>query len=432
MNTSRIYSLALVALAALSCADEPAELAGNEGREATIALSLTAVPEEAPGLAGSRALPDPLNVNEGTAPLYVVKDFWLMQFGQDGIRIGTPRYYTMPTTSSTTAVAVVLPPDGQIYKCVLLANTHADAFDITLRAVTTLEGLKTVYKRIRGLEDMYNSGDAAPDLFMNGTIDIDSDTETLTCALYRNVAKLTLEITNSAASGVTITSARLRNVPDRLFYADQLFNGDATPSPSAAQSGLFDLPVDEFELAPGEPVKTLRYYLPRNRQGITGTSAEDQKNLYAPGRATFIEITAVDGAGKPFRYRFYPGANMTNDFNIVPNYHYTLPVVFNTAGVEGDSRVEELGQVQLAESNSYIINPLPGAFQTTYGVPVTRVNRFWGSVDGAAANVLATSTGWEAEVIWQDKANVGLIEFCQADGTVITTGKYEGTGGVSY
>jgi uncharacterized protein (TIGR02145 family) len=35
-------------------------------------------------------------------------------------------------------------------------------------------------------------------------------------------------------------------------------------------------------------------------------------------------------------------------------------------------------------------------------------------------------------VIWQDKANVGLIEFCQADGTVITTGKYEGTGGVSY
>jgi uncharacterized protein (TIGR02145 family) len=84
--------------------------------------------------------------------------------------------------------------------------------------------------------------------------------------------------------------------------------------------------------------------------------------------------------------------------------------------------------VQLAESNSYIIHPLPGTVQTTYGVPVTRVNRFWGSPDGAAANVLSSTTGWEAEVIWQDKAGEGLIDFCESNGTILTTGKYEGTG----
>jgi hypothetical protein len=434
MNTSRICSLALAALAALSCADEPADLAGNEGIETTIALSLTAAPET-PGLAGSRALPDPLEVNEGTGPGYVVEDFWLLQFDQDGYRLGAPRYYLMPSMASSTAVAVIIPPVGKIYKCVLIANTHSDAFHATLGSVTTLEGLKTVYKRIWNLEDLYNATDDAPDLLMNGTVNVTSSTTSLTCALYRNVAKLTLTLTNDSGSGVTITSVQLRNVPDRLFYADRLLDGAATPSPSPAQSGLFDLPVDEFELAPDAPVKTLRYYLPRNRQGTTGTSTEAQKNLLAPGRATYIEIMAVtagaieDGGGKPLRYRFYPGANMTNDFNIVPNFRYTLPVVFNTAGAVGDSRVENLGQVQLAEANSYILNPLAGAVQTTYGVPVTRVNKFWRSVDGGVpGGVLADNTPWVAEVIWQDGgAGVELIKFCEASGA-FTGDTYAGTG----
>ncbi|MDR2130305.1 MAG: fibrobacter succinogenes major paralogous domain-containing protein, partial [Odoribacteraceae bacterium] len=132
--------------------------------------------------------------------------------------------------------------------------------------------------------------------------------------------------------------------------------------------------------------------------------------------------------GKPLRYRFYPGANMTNDFNIVPNFHYTLPIIFHTAGAEQDSRVENLGQVQLAESNSYIISPLTGNVQATYGVPVFRVNTFWKSVDGTGSTAITPTTEWEAEVIWQDKAGEGLINFCESSGTVIAAGKYAGTG----
>jgi uncharacterized protein (TIGR02145 family) len=402
---------------------------GNEGREATIALSLTAVPEEAPGLAGSRALPDPLDVDEGTGNSYIVKDFWLLQFNENGQRVGSPRYYLMTTMSSTTAVAVLLPPVNETYQCVLIANTHSDALANALGSVTTLAELKTVYKRIWSLDDLYNADGSASDLFMNGTVDVTSATTALTCALYRNVAKLTLTLNNTATSGMTITSVRLRNVPDRLFYFDRLFDGAAPPSPSAAQSGVLDLPADEFDLFPGSAVKTLRYYLPRNRQGTTGASTEAGKNVGAPGRATYIEIMAeTTTGGKPLRYRFYPGANMTNDFNIEPNYHYTLPVVFTTAGAEGDSRVENLGQVQLAESNSYIINPLAGAVQTTYGVPVGRINKFWGSVDGTKSPAIAPGTEWEAEVIWQDKAGGKLIDFCESSGTVIAAGKYAGTG----
>ncbi|MDR2130652.1 MAG: DUF4906 domain-containing protein [Odoribacteraceae bacterium] len=436
MNISRICSLALVALAALSCADEPVGSTGNEGLETTIALSLAAVPEEAPGLAGTRALPDPLEVEEGTAPGYIVKDFWMLQFNENGVRIGAPRYYTMPALTSTTAVAVVLPPANTTYQCVLIANTHSESLGTTLGAVTTLAGLATVHERLHGLADLYNPADTPPDLLMNGTVNVTSSTTSLECTLYRNVAKLTLTINNTAASGVTITSARLRNVPNRLFYADRLLDGATPPSPTPAQSGVFDLPVDTLDLAPGAAVETLRYYLPRNRQGTTGASTEAGKNVDAPARATYVEIMAVtagaieDGGGKPLRYRFYPGANMTNDFNIVPNYHYTLPVVFNTAGdVAQDSRVENLGQVQLAGANSYIINPLPGAVQTTYGVPVDRVNRFWGSPDGGVpGGVLSDNTGWVAEVIWQDGgAGVELIKFCEASG-VPSGDRYAGTG----
>ncbi|MDR2129574.1 MAG: DUF4906 domain-containing protein [Odoribacteraceae bacterium] len=426
MNTSRICSLALAALAILSCADEPLDPTGNEERETTIALSLTAAPE-IPGMSGTRALPAEGTVEEGITAGYIVKDFWLLQFDERGYRVGPPRYYTMPTTGSTTAVAVIKPTSGR-YKCVLLANTHSNALGTALGPINSLDDLKTIHKRIWRLEDMYNAGGLAPDLFMNGTVDVTSDTKTLTCALYRNVAKLTLTLTNNSGSGVTIASVQLRNVPDRLFYADRLFDGAAPPSPSPAQSGAIDLPVEPCAVAANSS-KTLRYYLPRNCQGTTGTSTEAQKNMYAPGRATYIEIMAVTNSGcKPLRYRFYPGANMTNDFNIVPNFHYTLPIVFSSAGAEGDSRVENLGKVQLVESNSYLINPLSGNVQTTYGVPVTRINKFWGSPDGAAANMLAPDTGWEAEVIWQDKAGAGLIDFCEATGTILTTGKYEGTG----
>ncbi|MDR2131599.1 MAG: FimB/Mfa2 family fimbrial subunit, partial [Odoribacteraceae bacterium] len=300
MNTSRICSLALAALAALSCADEPVGSTGNEGIETTIALSLTAAPE-LPGLAGTRALEEP--VNEGTGPGYIVEDFWLLQFNENGQRLGSPRYYTMPTVTSTTAVAVIIPPAGKIYRCVLLANIHSDAFNTVLGPVITLADLKTVYKRLSKLKDMYNAGGLDPDLLMNGTVDVTSTTTSLTCALYRTVAKLTLTLNNTATSGVTITSVQLRNVPDRLFYVDRLLDGDAPPSPSPAQSDVFDLPVDTLDLAPGDAVETLRYYLPRNRQGTTGASTEAGKNVGAPGRATYVEIMAVtagaieDGGG---------------------------------------------------------------------------------------------------------------------------------------
>ena len=434
MNILRNCFLALSLLTAVSCTKEPHDVPGttDEGREAVIGFSISAVPE-AVGMPKSRAIEDG-KVDEGTDADYQVTDFWLLQYNQNGVQIGSPRYYEMSdfADDETMALPVILPTEaGVTYLCAVIANTHAPAFSSTLSSATTLEKLKTVYKNISNADDMYEGvSDTAGDLLMNGTAEVTSSTTTLDCQLYRNVAKLTLQLTNKEGSGVKITSVQLRNVPDRVFYADRLYDGADAPSPTIDESGFVDLPIEACELTAGEEMKELVYYLPRNCRGTSGADRESNKNVDAPAYATYLEIMAEDAERlTPLRYRFYLGQNMTNDFNIVPNHHYTLPITIADKGdATTDNRVEDMGEVELAESNSYIINPTSGEAQTIYAVPITRINKFWRSADGDGTEPVNTSTQWVAEVIWQDQPT-RMINFCSADGSVAENNtSYEGQG----
>lgn len=344
-----------------------------------VGVSLRAVPESN-GMPSSRAITD--DIEEGTAPDYEVTDFWLLEYNDRGLMIGSPRYYVMSEFSDGMAVPIILPPAGTEYKCVVLANTHSEGFSATLGNATTLEKLKVLCKNIRTQQDMYNAG--TNDLLMNCVVPVTSATSALDCQLYRNIAKLTLRLTNKEGSNVQINSVQLRNVPDRQFYVDQLYADASAPSPTAAEAGFIDWEVEDCQIAAGEPMKTLVFYLPRNCRGENGSSLESQKNVDAPVYATFLEIMAEDATRHtPLRYRFYLGQNMTNDFNIIPNRHYVLPITISDKGdASADNRVEDMGEVELAESNSYLINPLKGDVQTLYSVPITRINKFWGSSDG--------------------------------------------------
>lgn len=110
-----------------------------------------------------------------------------------------------------------------------------------------------------------------------------------------------------------------------------------------------------------------------------------------------------------------------------------LPITISDKGdASADNRVEDMGEVELAESNSYLINPLKGDVQTLYSVPITRINKFWGSSDGLLDltddNTLSATTEWVAEVIWQDQP-MRLINFCSKDGSVADGNTdYSGTG----
>lgn len=374
----------------------------------------------------------PGSVEEGTDPEYKVSDFWLIQYNHLGEQISSARYYEKSEfESGTLSVPVILPADGITYKCVIIANTHSEGFGTTLKTATTLDKLRALYREITVQNDFsITAADGKRDLLMNCVVDITSATTELNCDLYRNIAKLTLTLTNDAKSNVTIKSVQLRNVPNRLFYADQVYNDDATPSPTVQESGFIDMEIEACELpAGGEPVD-LVYYLPRNRRGASGADRIEDKNRNAPDYATFVEIMAEDAtAHTPLRYRFYLGRNMTNDFNIIPNHHYKLPVTILTKGdADADSRVEDMSHVELASANSYIVNPANSEAQTVYSVPIVRINQFWRheAEEWKIDPPIGPDTKWVAEVIWQDQAK-RLITFCSADG-LSAADTYAGTG----
>lgn len=440
-KTLRQGFAALLLLAAAACTEEIPDTGttGTGGRQATVSLSVSAAPIGA-GMPGTRAIPD--DIDEGTDKDYKVEDFWLMEYDDKGYIIGTPQYFEWEDLSDgETAIPIILPTDDETeYQCVVVANTHNKVFEAAIGDASTIDKLKRLGRKIEGPDDLYDKG--GKDLLMNCVMPVTSATDRLDCKLYRNVAKLTLTLKNNAGSGVRLNTVQLCNVADRLCYANRLYEGAPTPSPTTSEAGFISwkaeaVGADEDGIDEGEE-QTLVYYLPRNCRGTNSSTLPIQKNNDAPEYATYIEIMAEDlDTHMPVRYRFYPGKNMTNDFNIVPNLHYILPITIAGKGDAGsDSRVEDLGNLELKESNCYIVNPLNGSAQQLYSVPITRINQFWGSPDGKIAvnddgeqmdNTISTNTVWVAEVIWQD-APTRLIDFCDEDGSILPGNTYESTG----
>ena len=425
--------LGLASLVVASCTKEPdmCRDAAGGGREAMVSLRFDVAPET-PGMASSKAVTD--EVNEGTDANYKVTDFWLLEYDHQGNKIMEPRYYVMADLNANFHLPIVLPMnDTTTYTCVVIANTHADALGATLSQATTLEKLKTVSGSVEALDQVYGTtSNGTYDLPMSCTVSVTRSMTTLSCMLYRNVAKLTLKLKNRANSGMKITSVQWRNIPNKMFYADRLYDDASEVVPSTSLSGFiswsretFDTPLQSTSLE--DATRELVYYLPRNCRGTKASSGGfSLKNNDAPQYATCLDIMAVNGGGKPFRYRFYPGSNMTDNFDIVPNCHYTLPVIIAGEGdAVADSRVDDMGSVMLAESNCYMIDP--GELMTHYGVPTTRINTFWTLPDINKGAPIQSATEWVAEVIWQDR-DTRIIDFCESDGTTIESDSCSRTG----
>lgn len=431
--------LAAVLLTAAAACTEEMDVPGStatEGREATVRLSVSAAPVGA-GMPGSRALPE--GVDEGTDKDYEVEDIWLMEYNDAGEIVGSPQYYTKEELKGGINIPIILPVGNAVFKCVIVANTHIpDRINEAIGDVSTLAKLRAHCRKVGTPDDLHNKnvdadGNPVPgDLLMNCVIDIKSTTKELDCKLYRNIAKFTLKLKNLEGSGVDINTVQLCNVPDRMFYADRLYGseqGAKYPSPTLSEAGFRTWEAEYVkDVTPdADGTWTFEYYLPRNCCGTnTNTNGPaSEKNRNAPDFATYVEIMAEDAERHtPVRYRFYLGENMTDNFDVVPNRHYILPVTIEGKGASTDSRVENLGTLKLPESNCYIVNPLNGGVQQIHSVPITRINKFWDSVDGKIAtddlgnledNHVYPETRWVAEVIWQD-APVRLFDFCDKDG----------------
>lgn len=389
----------------------------SEQREGMVSMSL--VPE---AMTATKVVPD--DMNEGTVSGYQIADFWMFEYDDKGKITGSPRYFEMGSDDNQhdIPVPVILPPAGYTYKCIIIANTHDENFAAGLSDYSTLAAMQKEYAEVSSYSDLYQENGDFHDLMMNGSVDITSTSAEISCSLYRNVARLDVSLLNGSSSDIILNSVQLRSVSDHLFYFDQAYAANQVPSPTESQSGFGNLPIIQIASGGSGTTHDFTFYLPRNLRGTNISLDEEGKNVDAPNHATYLEVMATYADTRsPLRYRFYIGKNMVNDFNVVPNHHYSLSINFSNSGNQyTDSRIEDLGTIFLAESNSYMIHPLSIDAQALYAIPLSRINKFWKS-DAGKENpdyldyTLDSSTQWEAEVIWQD-CNRRVINFCSAEG----------------
>lgn len=363
--------------------------------------------------------------DEGVDADYRVKDYWILQYASDGSFIDNAKYIEV-VEGEDYKTPVVLPEGDNKYYCLFIANTHNPNLDAEFEPYKgSLASMAKFYRTISTLDDTYNIDEQ--DLVMSGITQLASTDTQLYCKLYRNIAKVTVQLTNSEASELTIKSINIRNVPGGALYTDRILDETSLPGVSNATApfpDIYSFPYIDYELdnisVSENSTESFVWYLPRNLKGVVNeATTADLKNKYAPEMATYVEIYATtNDSNEPLRYRFYIGNNATNDFNVEPNKHYTLPITFIDKGSVLDSRVFDYGVIKLSgNSNCYIINPLPIDEQTIYQLPINRINQFWSSSDAQSGvdNTISSETEWVAEVIWQDQSS-RVLNFLDGNG----------------
>lgn len=423
MNTKIIKQLFLVtaALVFTACSENLLEqtYSSSKGRSATVQLNISTAEEQGEAPA-TRAIPSN-SVTEGT-----VSDFWLLEYGADGrlLQAGEKpvvEYFTKEDlVAMNNKLNIQLPNEGSndSYKCVMIANTHNRSFfdRANPSLYDTLKKLKELTKDVTSINDTYNYD--TKDLYLSCVTNVDKSTTKLECMFYRNVAKLTFSVENKAGSGMKITGIEVCNVPNKMAYADRLYDGGTDKMASGAD--LFNMEREPIEINEGDRHSFI-YYLPRNCQGvdngITDVKKKNKSDLHKS--ATCVKVYATENSTlNPYCYTFYLGKNMTNDFNVRSNFHYTLPINISTPGdADSDSRVEDLDAVKL-EANCIIVNDPKRVYSIQ---PFKRCSIYWQEnkklyPDLTDYSLMTEDYEWKARILWNDISEQNPIVFCDRNG----------------
>ncbi len=422
MKKFKMYSLAIVALGlfwATSCTrDENLNpVPGPKGNVIEVPFGYRIASELAPdGTEIPIVKNAPGNMNENH-----IFNVWVFQFdgtASNSKLIGAPSYVDMTVADP---VLPLVESGGATHRLVFVANVNNSLYSWNMQAgSSTYEFLLGRYNTISNESSSY--GGASANLTMSSTIPaVIDNTLDLTGAnapeFTRSLARVELNLSIDAdkAAGFEVLSVQLCNIPARLDWAD-FFVTHGTIYPT--ESNLIDYAAETLGMPVDDGVaKKFVWYVPRNQQGTVVNAIVSQKNAFAPASATYFKILAKDGSGTGVIYRVYPGANMTDDFNIVPNYKYTIDLnIVGLGNAEQDSRIESFGTVNLADANSFIINAPPsGVAARQFNVPITRVNDYWGSGLNGYGNLggspIQAATKWVVKLLWQDRNNlVGTTE----------------------
>lgn len=378
---------------------------------------------------------------ETKAPSDVVENevynVWIFQF--DGIApesklVGSPHYVNL---AELAAVPLVESGTDVVHRLVFIANVNDPFYNWNMTTgASTYQSLIAKYKPLNFEGPTY--GEGKKDLLMCGQQDLSIVAgASVNPELVRSVARVELELSidKDKAAGFTVMSVQLCNVPDRLDWLDNLITHPAKEIyPFNGGTIDYDPVTADLPTSDGVP-KTFRWYVPRNTQGFAAENTPPQsKTAFAPGTATYFKVIAKGQDNEGVIFRVYPGANMTNDFNLIPNYAYKVNLkIVGLGDSDVDSRVENFGTVTFpGNSNCYILNPpLNGMKARVFNVPISRVNEYWsnsfpGYGNTGAGGIITPGTNWEVELYWQDRTDLVTSDLLST--TSITLQKSSGTG----
>lgn len=430
IRTLLVSTVALTtALALASCQREdiPVPEGNSLGELVEVSLGLSVLPEQegtgerSVDLESTKSI---IDIEDASC----IKNLWIVQYngtGNDAILLGNPQYLESVNVSggeiqeNIKLVAVEGP--STVY---FLANSFKGNGELSFPS--TLGDVKKMAYPIAEENDLFAkngadrhiifSGWSTPEEIVSGT--------TVSASLSRNIVKLTLHVVNSSFdqgdSKVTVNNVRLCSVPtvSRYFPAA---DGSAT-LPESGSFATINYPDVAWTggAQTAEATCDFTFYVPVNRRGTVTNDSPSAKGKYNPGYATYAVVLCTyneEGVDMPISYTFFLGANLTDDFNIKANRHYTYNIEIKNKGtVAADFRIRDEGTIDytlatVERSNCYIVNPPEtDGYWRNCKIPVDRVNTFWGK--GSSSQTapyeynenyqLESNTQWEASVIWSD------------------------------
>ena len=310
-----------------------------------------------------------------------IKNLWVIQVGgtedeedEEGTTVyvvGEPTYLDFTATVKPTTVNLLSSQksidssNGVItYKehtIICIANTFKD--DIGVRNGMSLKEVKGLNWEIHKQEDVFSIDPADNKkyfVFSSAEKTTVNDTTKLHIDLKRNTVKIVFNI-ESTIPNFVLNNIKINNVPDDNYYYT---NRNLAPSyPDYTRT-----PIDYTPQKITSGIIEYTFYTPPTRKiplaGHEGNSDAKLKPKYAPDKATYATISGTvntDGTKSEMIYYFYLGANLTNNFDLLPNNLYTYNITLTNIGDElTDSRVTKIENKDYRSresSNCYIINP---------------------------------------------------------------------------
>lgn len=420
-----------------------------------------------------------------------IHDFWLIQFGPDGKRVGNPYYHRL--TGGDYIPMVIPAKDGVEFRCVIIANTNKpDLFNaVNTQTFDDIEKLPEL--NIKGgfffsAESAYcviEDGKQYP--LMSGQAYVNSRSTGLESVLKCYFAQVLLrfrfegEKFSKPADFEILKSIKIVNVPKKYRYTGELYHPFDPKSPESgnpkdytsfeilvSQDKRYQQILDQlknnhgFDYLVYLPRRNFDYQLIGGGVQYAETSIQFEvknKNSVANNQDSII-YQFVD------IIRSKTATSFNENKTIVPGTKYDLTIEirdlyasnigngeFSNVGSETSREPYGNGYI-LSHANSFILNP-DSLLDRHIKIPFSRIDQFYfqsvmdelwreeyltdldrfarlkDQVFPDLPFPIVDNTKWHAEILWQDTPE-RLIYFVDKEGNADFTGtnegKVEGTG----